>query len=321
MKFAIIGCGHAGRRHADQFKRIPGAELVGCCDNSAQAAEQFARDYQTTAYTDIDSLLNLKLDGVTICTPPSTHIPIVASAIQRGIRVLCEKPLATNLDECLSLSQTDPLACAFKFRHLSGGAILRDMIRRGELGSILAIRGTAVSDLDMTGRWFSNRALSGGGVLFDNGVHLIDLCRFLVGDVDEVSATISGGKRKLDVEESATILLRMECGASVELFVSWEAPAPMPPLMEIYGTAGYAQLGYELKVFDANRKLIRQIPAEGVDIWHEVIANFAGFVSGQGQPSAVFEDGFNAVAVVEAAYRSTESGGWERPRSLEIAAS
>ncbi|MCA9255033.1 MAG: Gfo/Idh/MocA family oxidoreductase, partial [Phycisphaerales bacterium] len=252
-------------------------------------------------------------DGVVICTPPSTHVAIAEVVLERGIRVLCEKPLAPTTTECESLTEARGLACAFKFRHLKGSRIIRDHIATGGLGRVLAIRGSALSDISMEGKWFSDPSLSGGGVLLDNGVHLIDLCHYLVGPTENVSATIMGGKRRLAVEESAMISMRMACGASVELFVSWEAPAPMPPLIEIWGTQGYASLGYDYQILDSQKTCIRAEEGNGMCVWNEVITNFVGFVRNETQPMARFEDGYSAVAVAEAAYASAVTHNWEAP--------
>ncbi|HWL95047.1 MAG TPA: Gfo/Idh/MocA family oxidoreductase [Phycisphaerae bacterium] len=319
MRIGIIGCGHAGRRHAEQLRKIGEAILVSCYDMQAASTDRFATDYAVSACRSLDEMLDSRLDGVTICTPPTTHARIVAAAIERGIHVLCEKPLATECDDCLSIPRSDLLMCAFKFRHLSGAAMLREMIAEGRLGQITHMRGTATSDADMAGKWFSDARLSGGGVLLDNGVHIVDLCHYLAGPVERVTAAAAESSRGLAVEESAAMCLKMECGATASIFVSWESPAPMAPLIEVFGTKGYARLGYEMQAFDADKKLMRHAAAEGVDIWQEVLANFAGFVAGRVKPSATFDDGFAAVAVCEAAYRSIVTGKSELPRQLEIA--
>lgn len=191
--------------------------------------------------------------------------------------------------------------------------MLRDLIANGELGRITHVRGTATSDADMTGKWFSNPEYSGGGVLLDNGVHVVDLVHFVLGSVEDVIAHTTQSSRSLDVEESASMKLRLTRGAAADIFVSWESPAPMAPLIEVFGTHGYARLGYEMQAFDSERKLIRHASAEGVDIWSEVLANFITFVAGRTQPSAVYDDGFAAVAVCEAAYRSLLSRRCEEP--------
>ena len=88
----------------------------------------------------------------------------------------------------------------------------------------------------------------------------------------------------------------------------------MPPLIEIYGTCGYARLGYDAEVFEGRGdQRVRQISGQGVDIWQDVIRNFADFVAGRGEASARFEDGFAALATAEAAYRSIQIGKWIEP--------
>lgn len=312
-QIVIVGCGNAAQRHATNLRKNENATLVGCYDSRREAADAFALAHQTTAFDSLDAMLDANPDGVVICTPPSTHVAIAEAALERGLRVLCEKPLAPTTSECESLTDARGLACAFKFRHLKGASVLREHIAHGGLGRVLTIRGSALSDLSMAGRWFSDPSLSGGGVLLDNGVHLIDLCHYLVGPTESVCATIMGGKRKLAVEESAAIHMRMTCGATAELFVSWEAPAPMPPLLEVWGTEGYASLGYSYQILDSEKNCVHAEEANGTCVWNEVIQNFVGFVRNESQPMARFEDGFSAVAVAEAAYASAVTHAWETP--------
>ncbi len=312
-QIAIVGCGNAAQRHASNLRKMSNAVISGCHDTRIEAAEAFALANESRAYETLEALLDANPDGIVICTPPSTHVAIAEVALERGIRVLCEKPLAPTTSECESLADARGLACAFKFRHLKGARVLRDHIAMGGLGRILTIRGSALSDLSMAGRWFSDPSLSGGGVLLDNGVHLIDLCHYLVGPTESVCATIMGGKRGLAVEESAAIQMRMHCGATAELFVSWEAPAPMPPLLEIWGTEGYATLGYNYQILDSQKNCVRAEEANGTCVWNEVITNFVAFVNNESQPMARFEDGYSAVAVAEAAYASAVTHMWETP--------
>lgn len=312
-QIAIVGCGSAAQRHATNLRKLQNAVIAGCFDTRCEAADAFALANQTQAFDTLEALLDTAPDGVVVCTPPSTHVAITEAALERGLRVLCEKPLAPTTSECESLTDARGLACAFKFRHLKGAKVIRDHIALGGMGRVIAIRGSALSDLSMAGRWFSDPSLSGGGVLLDNGVHLIDLCHYLVGPTEAVSATIMGGKRGLAVEESASIHMRMACGATAELFMSWEAPAPMPPLLEIWGTEGYATLGYNYQLLDSQRNCIRAEEANGMCVWNEVITNFVGFVRNENPPMAKFEDGFAAVAVAEAAYASAVTHTWETP--------
>lgn len=310
---AIIGCGHAARRHAGNITKHAHATLAGCFDTQREASETFAREFATQSFESLDALLDSNIDGVVVCTPPSTHVAIAEAALARGLRVLCEKPLATTTAECEPLADARGLACAFKFRHLSGSTAVREHIAAGGMGRVLAVRSSALSDIDMGSRWFSNPSLSGGGVLLDNGVHLIDLCHYLLGPTQMVSATTWGGKRGLAVEESASMRMHMTCGAMADVFVSWEAPAPMPPLVEIWGSDGYARLGYDFQILDRERKVVREGAAEGLCVWNEVIENFVAFVRDEAAPIARFEDGFAAVAVAEAAYMSAVTQVSESP--------
>ncbi len=314
MKVGIAGCGQIGRRHASHFRQIDGVELVACFDADIRAAESLGGDFGVPVCTDLDAFLARPMDGVTVCTPPSAHMDVVVPALASGMSVLCEKPLARTVKDCQSVTTPERLACAFKFRHLSGAQRLRELLASGELGQVVGVRATAVSSVDMSGRWFSVPEISGGGVILDNGVHLVDLCRYLLGPIDSVCAQTSAGTRGLRVEESAFVGLRMKCGVTAQLLLSWEAPAPMPPLVEIYATGGCARLGYALDVFGRNGgERVMHVPAEGTDVWRETMLNFVHFVRDGRPPSATYQDGMAAVAAAEAAYASARTGEWVRP--------
>lgn len=317
-QIAIVGCGHAARRHAGNITNHPRATLAACFDTQREASETFAREFNTRSYADLDQVLDARIDGVVICTPPSTHVAVAEAALSRGLRVLCEKPLAPTTAECERLIDARGLACAFKFRHLTGSGRIRDAIAQGELGRIIAVRGSALSDTDMSGRWFSDPSLSGGGVLLDNGVHLIDLCHYLLGPTQSVLATTPPGARGLAVEESASIRMQMMSGTVVDIFVSWEAPAPMPPLVEIWGTKGFARLGYDFEILDQARRVAQQGTANGHCVWRAVIDNFVAFLHGDEAPMARAEDGFAAVAVAEAAYMSAVTQISESPSPTPV---
>ena len=313
MRFAVIGCGRAGQRHAQQYLSLAEHELVGCYDADAGAAEAFAERFGARPFRYLGDLLGGDLDGVSVCTPPRPRIDVIETAVERGVAVLSEKPLARRLEDCVGVPPNDLTACAFKFRHLAGTEPLRRLIAAGELGRILLVRATALSNVEMDGTWFSDPGVSGGGVLIDNGIHLIDLCSYLLGPIEAVQAQQMGSSRGLEVEESASIQLHVAGGARCEIFVSWEAPAPMPPLLQVYGSEGYAELGYELDVraLDGSPRL--RVGADGVDVWNEVIRDFVTTRGSGERPRATFVDGYAALATVDAAYRSVDSGEWEEP--------
>src|SRR6185503_16827593 len=116
---------------------------------------------------------NEKLDGVSICTLPSTHHPIVMDLLEAGISVLCEKPLAASLAEAQAMTQKARdknliLLTAFKFRFYDEVREAKKILDQGLLGKILNFRVMFGAHMDMAGTWYANKELSGGGVIIDN---------------------------------------------------------------------------------------------------------------------------------------------------------
>jgi len=312
-RIAVVGWGQAARRHAESITKNHRATLAGCHDPRRAVSAALARAFGVPSFESLDALFDAPVDGVVVCTPPATRVAVVDAALARGLRALCENPLAPTTSDCESLADACGLACAFPLRHLSGAAFLRTHIAAGGLGRVISARAAAVSNVDMTGRWPGNPSLSGGGVLLADGVQLIDLCHYLLGPTQSVSAATRGGKRRLPVEESASIRLQMMCGATADIFVSWEAPGPKPPLLEIWGTEGYARLGADCEILDREGKTVSRWIADPKCVGPALIDNFVAFVRDEAAPSARFEDGFAAVAVAEAAYMSAVTQVSESP--------
>ena len=135
------------------------------------------------------------LDAVSLCTVPSTHHGIAIDLLKAGVNVLCEKPLAISVTQAEEMSRTAKernrlLFTAFKFRFHDEVRRAKELIDAGSLGQILNFRLMFGGYIDMAGQWYSQKALSGGGIIMDNGPHAADLMHFLFGDVKSVTAQV-----------------------------------------------------------------------------------------------------------------------------------
>src|SRR5262249_6469881 len=140
-----------------------------------------------------EMIANEKLQAVSVCTLPSTHRDIVIDLLRSGIHVLCEKPLAISVEEGREMLRAaqDRRALvlpAFKFRFFDEIQKAKELLASNSLGKILTFRVMFGGLIDMTGTWYAQKKLAGGGVIMDNGPHALDIVRYLLGEVRSVNA-------------------------------------------------------------------------------------------------------------------------------------
>ena len=188
MRFAVIGLG-IGRVHAQVLAEMPDVELVGVCDLLADAANEVAAATNTRAFTDWEAMVTeAKPDAVCLCTNPKTHLPIGAGLAQRGVHVLCEKPMAPSVEQCIALTEACEqagvaLLVGQKKRFAPGIRFLKEHIN-GDFGKPLSLNyryhpGQVPKD------WFWAED-DGGGPLLENSIHCFDTLRFVIGEIKSI---------------------------------------------------------------------------------------------------------------------------------------
>ncbi|MHB1293981.1 MAG: Gfo/Idh/MocA family protein [Anaerolineae bacterium] len=313
LRIAIIGCGGIAHAHATAYRACPDlCELVAGSDVSAAAVQKLADAFGLTAYTDTSAMLDaVKPDAVSICTPPAWHLPMARLAAERGIAILCEKPLARNLaeaEELVALVHATGVTFMNALCHRFHGPInqLRGLIADGTLGEPVywrnrfAFRFEGVQD-----RWFVNPEVAGGGVLLDTAVHSLDIFRYVIGEIRTIQAQVST-HLPIAVEDSAALLVSTASGVTGEISCSWVTP-PGEATITLYGTKGMARLDY-----GADPNLSYQLPGEpwtpvpytGPDRFEGEVRHFCTCVRDGVCPSITVEDGARVIALIDEAYRS-----------------
>jgi predicted dehydrogenase len=238
----IIGAGFMGKTHTYGAKTIPlhydrlpfVPRLVGVCDASLEAA-QTLKDYNgfEFATSSLDELLSRKdIDVVTVSTPNVFHKEQILAALAAGKHVYCDKPLAAGyaeaLDVCAAREKSGRIAqVAHQFRCFPGVMRAKQLMEEGRIGNIMSFHGAYLHsgsiDRNKPIGWKQDRAMGGGGVLFDLGSHILDLLRGLLGDFAELFAStrVLYGERpnargemvKITADDSAWILVKLPGGA------------------------------------------------------------------------------------------------------------
>lgn len=263
LKVGLIGCGQIAKlRHAPEYAAAPDCEITGVFDQDKEKARELAEQYGAKVYDTAQELLETDIDVVSICVSNAAHCYYTVMALKAGKHVLCEKPMGVNLQECETMVQAADqagrvLMIAQNQRMNKAHRLARDMLRRGEIGRLLAFRLTFGHSgpenwTKMVNPWFFNRRSAGMGALADLGVHKIDLLRYLTGDeVQEVCAMVATTDKAfpdgtpIDVDDNACLLLRMRTGAVGTIQTSWTFYGQEDNSTVLYGTQGsiHIQMG------------------------------------------------------------------------------
>ena len=190
--FVIVGAGGISRSYAQAFVQGLPYQLVGVADIRIESAREVAAMVDAPAYDNVDQMVDdLKPTAAIVCTPPSTHPEVCIRLMEQGVHVLCEKPLAISTEEAIRMAETAErchvvFSMGSKFRFVADVQKTREIIDSGILGDIILYENTFAGFCDMSKRWNSQPAISGGGVLIDNGTHSVDILRFLLGNITEL---------------------------------------------------------------------------------------------------------------------------------------
>ncbi|MBO5363088.1 MAG: Gfo/Idh/MocA family oxidoreductase, partial [Clostridia bacterium] len=189
IKVAVIGVGSISESHIAGYKKDPNTELYAFCDINPERLQYMGKKHGITRlYTDEAQMLKElpELDAVSVCTWNSAHAPCTIMALNAGKHVLCEKPMALNVEEAEAMKAAAEkngklLMIAFVRRFGKDCEIVKDMAESGTLGEVYYAKAINLRSNGNPGGWFGEKARSGGGPLIDLGVHSIDLVRYLLG--------------------------------------------------------------------------------------------------------------------------------------------
>ncbi len=328
-----IGVLSAAHHHAESYiaalAAMPSVELVGLWDEEADRGVRLAGANATSFFATEVALLEASLDGVIVASVNSEHGRLTELAAAARVHVLCEKPLATTLEDgrrmvaaCKDAGVRLMTAFPMRFSPLLRG--LEDAVRTGQLGEVVALEGVNTGEMpDLQRAWFVDPVLAGGGAVADHVVHLADLYRWLTGsEVNEVFAVANRllQGRFAAVETGGLVSLRFANGVVATIDCSWSKPRSYPTwgglTLEIVGTAGVVNadaFGQHLAVYGSVDNRTRW-PFWGSDPDTAMLAEFVAAIRQEREPAVTGTDGLRALEIVQAAYRSIEAG---EPVALE----
>lgn len=337
--FGIIGCGMIAEFHARAIAEIPGARLAGVMTRSPANGARIAALAEggpCPIHGSVEALLADPGVGIVcVCTPSGTHLEPAVAAARAGKHVVVEKPLEVTLPRCDAIIHACDeagvrLAAIFPSRFSPANQALKQAIDAGRFGR-LTLGDTAVKwwrsqEYYDSGKWRGTWDLDGGGALMNQAIHNVDLLQWLMGEVESVqAATASLAHERIEVEDTAVVLLRFRSGALGTIEAATSAFPGLLKRTEIHGSAGSARVEQDditLWSFldprpdDAERLRPAAATTGGASdpraISHaghrDQLADFLAAIEGDRPARVDGREGRKAVEIIRAIYRSARLG-------------
>jgi predicted dehydrogenase len=344
IRLGVIGAGLVGAKHAAIVARLPGCRLVGIADPNS-ATQHLAEDLSVICYDHYQKMIGAeKPDGVIIATPTERHVSIGIACAERGVHLMVEKPIASDLE-----AARDLISCAEKRQvHLLVGhhrrfnplvETAREVVQSGKIGRLVAVSvlWTLLKPADYFNvEW---RRKPGGGPVLINMIHDVDNLRYICGEIQKVHAEVSFAVRGFDVEDTAAVTLRFSSGALGTVLTSdcvpsrWSYEATTGENPSYFRTHEdcYLFFGTEGTLTFPTMKHIRyaspstggwerplqalELPVQEQDPLIRQIEHFCAVIRGEEVPRTSGKDALRTLAVIRAVLNSGASG---QPVELDL---
>ena len=344
VKLAIIGAGNIANAHLDAYKHVADVEIYAACDiNPDRLAKTCDKYGIERRYTDVDTMLAElpELDAADVCVWNCNHAECSIKALNAGLHVLCEKPMAytaKEAEEMLAAAEKNGklLMIGFVLRFSDEAKIAMDFIQKGYLGDIYYSKAQYVRRHGNPGGWFGDKSRSGGGPIIDLGVHVIDLTRYMMGNPKPVSVYAVASERLgnrahlktgpgwvpedanetdiCDVEDFATALIRYDNGACTFLETSYDINGEDIGKKQLFGTKGGMDLSNGVKLYTTVNDYLADIDVktanlkDGQDMFVAEMSHFVDCVKNGTECRAKAEDGIAVMKILDAIYESARTG-------------
>jgi len=319
MSFAHL---HA-EGYIHNLRQAEGIEYIGMADHDTQRGQKYAAQFDSPLFDSYENLLAQNLDAVIVCSENNKHRQLTEQAAAAGVHVLCEKPIATTLEDARAMIAACDAAgvnlmIAFPMRFSAVAAQVKASLDRGDMGAIRCANTTNQGENpDYHRDWFSDPERAGGGAVMDHTVHVLDLMRWYTGaEPVEVYAEVDNlfhRDHTVQADTAGLLMITFDNGAFITLDTSWSRPAFYPMWgnvkIDLVCENGVLRTDYfkqRLTVYEG---------AQQHPLWHVwgsdpnqgMIDEFFASVREGRQPRVTGEDGLRALQVVLAAYQSGET--------------
>lgn len=332
VRMAFTGTGYISKIHALAAQKIASVALVGVVNHRPESMVEFARlfgePHEIAQFRDVKALLKKgDVDALVVSTPNSLHAPQTIAALQRGVHVMVEKPMAMNAREAAKMVEASKrsgaiLMVAHCWRFDPEVLWLRQQVEKGKLGKMLRSKGYGVHVHWGPAGWFTEKRFAGGGAMADMGIHALDTARFLMGDPKPLSvyARIGTYYQDFDVDDTGVVIVTWDNGATSYIESGWWQPHSDGPeaATQLYGSQGFGQIyptrierrnpeSKEIERIDPGFAYPRQ-PHCPQSMYDEQLAYFVKCIQLNQTPVPGGREGLVNMRVVDAAYQSARQG-------------
>lgn len=329
LRGGLVGCGFFSRNHLHAWREVKGADIVAVCDLDEEKARARAEEFGIERiFTDAEEMLrNVPLDFVDVATQAHTHLPLVELAARNGVPAICQKPLAPSMEEARAIVDAcedagtllmihENFRWQTPMRNLKGAA--------AEIGDLFFGRITFRSAYDV----YADQpylAKDERFILYDLGVHLLDLARFFFGEADRLYCQTSRVNPRINGEDVATVMLETTGGATCLIEASYasklEAELFPQTLVHLEGSKGSISLnaGYDLTTVKGKQVDRRSVaprmfpwskpPAEAIqDSMVAIQQHWVECLTSGHKPETSGVDNLRTLGLTFGAYESAETG-------------
>lgn len=339
LRIGIIGCGMITKvRHAPEYQENPNCEIAAFYDNNRARAEAMAEKYGGKVCDSVEELLAMDIDAVSVCTANAFHKDITVQAFNAGKHVLCEKPMAMTLEDCIAMTEAakanrKTFMIGHNQRFAKAHQKAHELINEGAIGRILSFEtkfghGGPEIWTKTPDTWFFDKKQAVFGVMADLGIHKTDLMHYLLGEpVTRVQAVITTLDKKwpdgrpIDVEDNAFCLMQTDSGVTGIMHVSWTFYGNEKNSTVIYGTEGVIRCyddevsalilekkGGEMIRYNLQKLKKNTDQTRGDRDSTGVIDEFVESILEKREPLSGGDESLKAMRVIFAAFESAESG-------------
>jgi len=339
LKIGIIGCGSISmQRHSPEYAANPNSEIAGFYDPVVERAQALQKKFGGQVYHTIEEMLaDGAIDAVSVCTSNATHAPLSIAAMKAGKHVLCEKPMAVTMEDCLEMGRVAEqtgknLMIGHNQRFAPAHVKAKQIIQSGELGRVISFRtafghrGPEYWSADKSKKtWFFDKKAAFLGATADLGIHKLDLISWLLDDsIGSLSAFCETLDKKdeagdpISVDDNMICLLKMKKGAMGTLTVSWTYYGAEDNSTVLYFENGIVRVydndvySVEIEYRNGERAYFKvgaiQTNTDLVQASSGVIDAFVESIVTKSAPAVTYQDAIGIMRAIFACVQSSKDG-------------